>query len=82
MGRVGLPTTKKERKITAKLFIVAAQAHESARLLLNSANGYYPDGLANSSGELGKNLIFSAGGSGQGLHWSGNSFYAPWCSLP
>jgi len=61
--------TGKERKITAKLFIVAAQAHESARLLLNSANRYYPDGLANSSGELGKNLIFSAGGSGQGeLH--------------
>lgn len=61
--------TGKEKKIYAKLFIVAAQAHESVRLLLNSANGYHPKGLANSSGELGKNLIFSAGGSGQGeLH--------------
>ena len=61
--------TGKERNIAAKMFVVAAQAHESARLLLNSANKYHPDGLANSSGELGKNLIFSAGGSGQGeLH--------------
>lgn len=61
--------TGKEKKIFAKMFVVAAQAHESARLLLNSANRYHPDGLANSSGELGKNLVFSAGGSGQGeLH--------------
>ena len=61
--------TGKEHKIQAKLFVVAAQAHESARLLLNSANKFHPHGLANSSGELGKNLIFSGGGSGQGeLH--------------
>jgi len=61
--------TGKERHIKAKLFVVAAQAHESARLLFNSANKYHPEGLANSSGELGKNLLFSGGGSGQGeLH--------------
>ena len=59
--------TGKEKHMKAKIFVVAAQAHESARLLLNSANKDYPDGLANSSGELGKNLIFSAGGSGQGV---------------
>ena len=63
--------TGKEKTIHGRLFIVAAQAHESARLLLNSANKYHPNGLANSSGELGKNLIFSGGGSGQGeLHKS------------
>jgi len=61
--------TGKEMKIYGNLFVVAAQAHESARLLLNSANKDHPNGLANSSGELGKNLIFSGGGSGQGeLH--------------
>ena len=61
--------TGKEKKIKGKLFVVAAQAHESARLLLNSANAQHPHGLANSSGELGKNLLFSGGGSGQGeLH--------------
>ncbi|RLA57862.1 MAG: oxidoreductase [Epsilonproteobacteria bacterium] len=61
--------TGRERRIKGKIFVVAAQAHESARLLLNSANKYHPDGLGNSSGELGKNLLFSGGGSGQGeLH--------------
>ena len=61
--------TGKERTISARLFVVAAQAHESARLLLNSANRFHPNGLANSSGEVGRNLIFSGGGSGQGeLH--------------
>jgi choline dehydrogenase-like flavoprotein len=61
--------TGKEKHIKAKMFVVAAQAHESARLLLNSANKHHPDGLANSSGELGKNLLISGGGSGQGeLH--------------
>ncbi len=52
--------------IRAKIFILAAQAIESSRLLLNSKNEYFPTGLANSSGEVGKNLIFSAGGSGRG----------------
>lgn len=61
--------TGKEKKIEGKMFVVASQAHESARLLLNSSNNHHPNGLANSSGELGKNLIFSGGGSGQGeLH--------------
>lgn len=52
--------------INAKIFVLAAQAIESSRLLLNSKNKEFPNGLANSSGELGKNLIFSAGGSGSG----------------
>ncbi len=58
--------TGKERYIKGKIFVVAAQSHESARLLLNSSNQYHPKGLGNSSGELGKNLIFSGGGAGQG----------------
>ena len=58
--------THKEQTIQAKQVILAAQAHESVRLLLNSATHAHPDGLANSSGELGKNLIFSAGGSVEG----------------
>ena len=52
--------------IEAKIFVLSAQAIESSRLLLNSKNKFFPNGLANSSGEVGKNLIFSAGGSGQG----------------
>ncbi len=52
--------------INAKIFVLAAQAIESSRLLLNSKSDEFPNGLANSSGEVGKNLIFSAGGAGSG----------------
>ena len=52
--------------VKAKIFVVAAQAIESSRLLLNSANKEFPKGLANNSNQVGKNLIFSAGGSGSG----------------
>ena len=37
--------------------MVAGYAIETPRLLLNSANGRFPDGLANSSGLVGKNLM-------------------------
>ncbi len=57
---------KKSHSIKAKIFVLAAQAIESSRLLLNSKNKYFPDGLANNSKEVGKNLIFSGGGSGTG----------------
>jgi choline dehydrogenase-like flavoprotein len=59
----------RSRELKATIFVVASQAHESARLLLNSANKYHPNGLSNSSGELGKNLIFSAGGAGGGVFY-------------
>ncbi len=58
--------TKKEHRIQAKLFVVACQAVESSRLLLNSKSKNFPKGLANNSGQVGKNLIFSAGGVGTG----------------
>lgn len=61
--------TNKEHKIYANHFVLAAQAHESARLLLNSANQFHPDGLANSSKEVGKNLVFSGGGYGVGTFY-------------
>jgi choline dehydrogenase-like flavoprotein len=52
--------------IEAKIFVLAAQAIESSRLLLNSKNSYFPNGIANNSNQVGKNLIFSAGGGGSG----------------
>jgi choline dehydrogenase-like flavoprotein len=42
----------------AKIVIVAATAIESARLLLLSASNTHPDGLANSSGLVGRNATF------------------------
>ncbi|MDN5940204.1 MAG: GMC family oxidoreductase, partial [Salinisphaera sp.] len=41
----------------ARNVVVAGYAIETPRLLLNSANSRYPDGLANSSGLVGKNLM-------------------------
>lgn len=57
----------KKQHIEAKLFVVAAQAIETSRLLLMSKNTDFPNGLANNSNQVGKNLIFSAGGTGGGL---------------
>jgi len=57
---------KESHSIKAKVFVLSAQAIESSRLLLNSKNKYFKNGLANNSGQVGKNLIFSAGGVGEG----------------
>ncbi len=43
----------------ARVVIVSASSIESARLLLNSTSAAHPDGLANSSGLVGRNLSFS-----------------------
>ncbi len=58
--------TKKEHRIQADLFVVAGQAVETCRLLLNSKSKNFPNGLANNSNQVGKNLLFSAGGVGTG----------------
>ncbi len=56
-------------EIKADIFVLAAQAIETSRLLLNSANTFFPRGLANNSNQVGKNLLFSAGGSGTGAFY-------------
>lgn len=60
--------TRAPREIQARAVILCAQSQESARILLNSANSQYPNGLANSSGVLGHYLmahVRSAGGRGE-----------------
>src|SRR5215467_10522043 len=59
-------STRAEKKIYAKAFVVGASACESARLLLNSKSTQFPDGLANSSGVVGRYLTDSVGSSGAG----------------
>ncbi len=57
----------KVQVVKARAFVVACQAHESARLLLNSrGTGVHRNGLANSSGQVGRNLLFSTFGAGWG----------------
>lgn len=52
--------------IEAGIFVVAAQAIETSRLLLMSKNKDFPNGLANNNGQVGKNIVFSGGGVGSG----------------
>jgi len=52
----------------AKAVIVCANGAETPRLLLLSANKQSPNGLANSSGLVGKNLMFNTYGSVTGIY--------------
>lgn len=54
------------REQKAKLVVVAGSSIESARLLLNSTSNRFPNGLANGSGLLGRNLMFSTLAKGFG----------------
>ncbi len=51
----------------ARHVVVAGYAIETPRLLLNSATPRYPDGLANSSGLLGRNLMVQSNQAVWGL---------------
>ena len=51
----------------AKHVVVAGYAVETPRLLLMSANGRFPDGLANSSGLVGKNFMVQSNQAVWGL---------------
>jgi choline dehydrogenase-like flavoprotein len=52
---------REEAEQRARAVIVAGYAIESPRLLLNSGSSRFPDGLANSSGLIGKFLMAQAG---------------------
>jgi len=58
--------TRTERRIRCRAVVVAASACESARLLMNSKSSRFPNGLANSSGQVGRNLTDSVGYSATG----------------
>jgi choline dehydrogenase-like flavoprotein len=59
--------TNTEYQVRARVVVVAASCCESARLLLNSKSTLFPDGLANSSGTVGKYLTDSTGLSVSGF---------------
>lgn len=54
-----------ERELRGKVIVLCASAIESTRILLNSATPDHPNGLANSSGTLGRYLMD---------HWYGVDF--------
>jgi choline dehydrogenase-like flavoprotein len=52
-----LDANRKEYRINARLVVLATHALETPRLLLLSANNTFPNGLANSSGLVGRNFM-------------------------
>ena len=60
--------TNSDNRVRAKIVVLAASACESARILLNSTSSKFPQGLANSSGVVGKYLTDSTGARRHRLH--------------
>ena len=54
-------TTRQEKRVRCRAVVLAASACESARILLNSRSSQFPDGLANSSGAVGRYLTDTVG---------------------
>ena len=57
----------KMQRQKARIVAVAGNAIETPRLLLNSHSGKFPDGLANSSGQVGRNYMRHTTGSVYGV---------------
>jgi choline dehydrogenase-like flavoprotein len=60
-------TTGRENHAQARIVVLAASACESARILLNSRSSKFPQGLGNSTGNVGKYLTDTTGLSVQGF---------------
>jgi choline dehydrogenase-like flavoprotein len=63
IARVIADVQGEEMNFTAGVVIVACGAVNSAALFLRSANDKHPDGLANGSGQVGRNLMLHHNGS-------------------
>ena len=57
-----------QRRIRARIHVVACGAVETPRLLLLSANAQAPEGLANESGLVGRNFMETLSWKSTGLH--------------
>jgi len=56
-------TTGRERRAKGRIVVLAASACETVRILLNSKSSTFPQGLANSSGKVGRYLMDTVGSS-------------------
>ncbi|MCI0432745.1 MAG: GMC family oxidoreductase [Gemmatimonadetes bacterium] len=68
--------TGADEHVRARIVVLAASACETARLLLNSKSSQFPNGLANSSGAVGKYLNDTTGA------WVGGYFPQMFNSIP
>src|SRR5216683_3019505 len=48
--------SRQESEVRGRAVVVAASCIETARIMLNSKSRHWPNGIANSSGQLGRNL--------------------------
>lgn len=84
-------TTGQEERVKGKAVILAASSGETVRILLNSKNGQFPDGVANRSGLVGKYIMDTVGSDMRGQipalenlpphnddGAGGSHFYSPW----
>ena len=62
-SRTSTRPTGAEKQVRCRTVVLAASACESARLLLNSKSPRHPQGLANSSGKVGRYLMDTVGSS-------------------
>jgi choline dehydrogenase-like flavoprotein len=83
--------TGEERALKARVVVLAASSAESVRILLNSKSPRHPNGVANSSGLVGKYIMDTVGARLGGqiprlenvpIHnedgAGGNHVYVPW----
>jgi choline dehydrogenase-like flavoprotein len=84
-------TTGESRHAMARAVVLGASSCETVRILLNSKSTRFPEGLANSSGKVGRYLMDTVGSSVEGQiplledlpphnedGASGGHMYAPW----
>jgi choline dehydrogenase-like flavoprotein len=74
--------TKETLEFHARIYFLNAATLESTRILLNSATSEFPDGLCNSSGELGHNLMDHHMGAGASAIMPGHEDKAPFGNRP
>jgi len=74
--------TKSTIEFKGHIVFLCASTLESTRILLNSATPEFPNGLANSSGELGHNLMDHHMGSGAGGFMPGHEDKMPFGNRP
>ncbi len=83
--------TAQHHQVQARAVVLAASACESVRILLNSRSAQFPNGLANSSGKVGRYLMDTVGSTLGGQipllenlpplnedGADGHAFYVPW----
>ncbi len=58
-----------EARVRADIVVLAAGAANSAAVLLRSANGAHPEGLANSSDQVGRNYMFHTASASLSFAW-------------